>query len=270
LRYRSDTDNFLEYLNAKHTELHYFDEIKAEHIKGFMDYRLNEKKRATKTVNCEKMALNNLFSVLIEHNKIPEPNPVSKVKPFKVIKVQKRRCLSDEELAKLLNGAKEEGGNINWYGIYLTLYVTGMRRDEVRTLEKSSVDLNRNVITVLNTKTDKPKVIPMHPQLKPVLHQAMEQSKSDLVFSDSKGKLLHKNKIRDKMHDICAKVGIEKATPHDLRHTFASRQGLSDRVKQIIGGWSSPQVMEKTYIHTPEDFVREEYFKVDFIPKPKN
>jgi hypothetical protein len=30
-----------------------------------------------------------------------------------------------------------------------------------------------------------------------------------------------------------------EATVHDLRHTFASRQGLSDRVKQIIGGWSS-------------------------------
>ena len=27
--------------------------------------------------------------------------------------------------------------------------------------------------------------------------------------------------------------------------------------------------MENTYIHTPEDYVRDEYFKVDFIPKPK-
>jgi|GEM_PF-5979009 len=41
------------------------------------------------------------------------------------------------------------------------------------------------------------------------------------------------------MIEICEKVGIEKVTVHDLRHTFVSRQGLPDRVKQIIGGWSS-------------------------------
>ncbi|MCX5698779.1 MAG: site-specific integrase, partial [Candidatus Omnitrophica bacterium] len=142
-------------------------------------------------------------------------------------------------------------------------------QDEVRNLEKESVDLTSGFITILNTKTDKPKVIPIHPQLKSILQQAMEQSRSKLVFPDSKWELLNKNKFRYKMRNICDKVGIEKATPHDLRHTFASRQGLSDRVKQIIGGWSSKQVMEKTYIHTPEDYVRDEYFKVDFIPKPK-
>ncbi len=269
-RYRADTENFLAYLNAKHPTLRYFDEIKPEHIKGFMDYRLNERKRATKTINCERMALNNLFSVLIEQNKIPEPNPVSRIKPFKVIKVQKRRCLTDDELSKFFDGAKAESGSINWYGIYFTLYITGMRRDEVRNLEKESVDLTNGFITILNTKTDKPKVIPIHPQLKPILQQAMEHSRSKLVFPDSKGELIHRNKFRYEMRNICDKVGIEKATPHDLRHTFASRQGLSDRVKQIIGGWSSKQVMENTYIHTPEDYVRDEYFKADFIPKPKN
>jgi hypothetical protein len=28
--------------------------------------------------------------------------------------------------------------------------------------------------------------------------------------------------------------------------------------------------MEKTYIHPPEDDIRNEYFKVDFIPKLKD
>lgn len=268
-RYSSHMDNFLEFIKTKRTNLRHFDEIRPEHIKEFMDYRLNEKRRATKTVNSERTALNNLFTVLIDYNKIPEINPVAKVKPFKVIKVQKRRCLTDDELSKFFDGAKAESGSINWYGIYFTLYITGMRRDEVRNLDKESVDLTSGFITILNTKTDKPKAIPIHPQLKPILQQAMEQSRTKLVFPDSNGELLERNKFRYKMRNICDKVGIEKATPHDLRHTFASRQGLSDRVKQIIGGWSSKQVMENTYIHTPEDYVRDEYFKVDFIPKPK-
>ncbi|MCX5698178.1 MAG: phage integrase N-terminal SAM-like domain-containing protein, partial [Candidatus Omnitrophica bacterium] len=130
VRYSSHMDNFLEFIKTKRTNLRHFDEIRPEHIKEFMDYRLNEKRRATKTVNSERTALNNLFSVLIENKKIPEINPVIKVKPFKVIKVQKRRCLTDDELSKFFDGAKAESGSINWYGIYFTLYITGMRRDE--------------------------------------------------------------------------------------------------------------------------------------------
>lgn len=56
-----------------------------------------------------------------------------------------------------------------------------------------------------------------------------------------------KNKIRDKMMQLCEKVGIPRTTPRDLRHAFASRPELSSKAKQEIGGWSSKQVMEKTY-----------------------
>lgn len=271
IRYEGYMKNFTAFLDIAYPKLRYFDEIEPEHIKGFMIYRLNEQGRATKTVNSERQALYNLFSVLIDNNKIPEINPVSKVTPLKVIKVQKRRCLSDEELYRFFEGAKAEiQDGVDWYGVYLTLYITGMRRDEVRKLEKESTDLSKGLIRIMNTKTDKPKIIPIHPQLKDVLQQAIARSKSKLVFPDQNGKIQHKNKFRDKMHEICEKVGIEKATPHDLRHTFASRSGLSDRAKQIIGGWSSKQVMEKTYIHPPEEDIKNEYFKVDFMPKLKD
>ncbi|MEW6008856.1 MAG: site-specific integrase [Candidatus Omnitrophota bacterium] len=271
LRYKGYLKNFTDFLGVIYPKLIYFDEIKPEHIKEFMLYRVNEQGRATKTVNSERQALYNLFSVLIDNNKIPENNPVSKVKPFKIIKVQNRRCLSDKELYRFLEGAKAEiKDGINWYAIYLTLYITGMRRDEVRKLVKENVDLSNNFIKIMNTKTDKPKIIPLHPQLKPILKQAIESARGKLIFPNFDGKILPKNKIRDKMLKICEKVGILKATVHDLRHTFASRNGLSDRAKQVIGGWSSKLVMEKTYIHPPEDDIRNEYFSVNFMPKPKD
>lgn len=271
IRYQAYMKNFTEFLNVTYPKLRYFDEVEPEHIKEFMIYRLNKQGRATKTVNSERQALYNLFYVLIDNNKIPEVNPVAKVKPLKIIKVQKRRCLSDEELYRFFEGAKAETQDgVDWHGIYLTLYITGMRRDEVRKLEKENIDLSKGLIKIMNTKTDRPKIIPIHPQLKDVLQQAIAHSRGKLVFPGPNGKIQHKNKFRDKMHEICEKVGIAKATPHDLRHTFASRSGLSDRAKQIIGGWSSKQVMEKTYIHPPEEDIRNEYFGVDFIPKLKD
>ncbi len=270
LRYDGYMRNFVEFLGTKYSKLKYFDEVESEHIREFMMYRLNEQGRATKTINSERQALYNLFSTLIDNNKIPEINPVAKVKPFKIIKVQNRRCLSDEELSRFLEGAKSESQDIDWYGIYFTLYITGTRRDEIRKLTKESIDLQNGLIKITNTKTDKPKIIPIHPQLKSVLHDAMTRSSGNLVFPNSDGKILPKNKMRDKMIDICRKVGITKATVHDLRHTFASRNGLSDGAKQVIGGWSSKIVMEKTYIHPPDDVIRNEYFSVDFIPRPEN
>ncbi len=270
IRYNGYMKNFKEFLSVKRSNLKYFDEIQSEHIKEFMDYRINEKQRATKTVNSERMALYNLFSILIEHNKISGINPVAKIRSLKVIKVQKRHCLSDEELAKFLEGAKAESRDINWYAIYLTLYICGFRRDEVRKMEKSYVDLSKGIITIEDTKTDRPKIIPVHPELKPVLQKAIAQAKGKYVFPDSKGNILNKNKMRNKMIEICEKVGIVKATIHDLRHTFASRPGLSSKTKQEIGGWSSKQVMEKTYNNPPEDVIRDEYFKASFIPKLKS
>lgn len=270
-RYRGYMDNFLEFLKAKRPDFGYLDQLNPEDINAFIDYRIEEKGRATKTVNSERQALYNLFFTLINHNKMTGVNPVDKAKRIKIIKVQKRRALSDKELGKFFEGAKVESSRgINWYGVYLTLYITGMRRDEIRKLEKESVDFSRGIITILNTKTDKPKIIPIHPQLRPVLYEAVEQSRSKWVFPNSEGNLLHKNKIRDKMIQICEKVGIPRATVHDLRHTFASRPELSGMAKQSIGGWSSKQVMERTYVHAQEDHVRDEYFKVDFLPRQKD
>jgi len=72
------------------------------------------------------------------------------------------------------------------------------------------------------------------------------------------------------MMQICEKVGIPRTTPRDLRHAFASRPELLSKTKQEIDGWSSKQVMEKTYNNPPENIIRDEYFKADFMPKSKN
>lgn len=269
IRYEVYVDNFKEFLKAVYPNLQYLDEIQPRHIEEFMQYRLAQGK-ATKTINSEKQALFNLFEILINNKKISGGNPAAKVTALKNIKVQKRRALTEDELYKFFEGVKAESKEINWFGIYWTLYVCGFRRDEVRTMEKENVDLSKGIITITNTKTDKPKVIPIHPELRIILKQAIEQTKSKLVFPNSKGNLLHKNKMRDKMIEICEKVGIPKATVHDLRHTFASRSELSSKTKQEIGGWSSKQVMEKTYNNPPEDVIKNEYFGVSFIPKPKD
>ena len=263
--YENHINNFRTFLNSKHPDVNFITELLPEHIKEFMNFRINEG-RATKTVNLERNSLFNLFFTLIDHKKIPDLNPVAKTKRLKVKQVQNRRCLSDEELYKFFEGAKEAGAN--WYAIFFTLYIGGFRRDEVRTMEKGSVDLKNDLIKVFETKTDTPKCVPIHPQLKPFLKQAVDRTKSNVVFPNAKGGMLPKNAMRDKMVWICKKVGILQATLHDFRHTFASNPKMSEDSKQNIGGWSNKRVMQETYMHPQANHIKEEYYNCDFIPKP--
>ncbi len=120
------------------------------------------------------------------------------------------------------------------------------------------------------TKTDVPKPIDIHPQLLPVIIQAMEKSKSVYLFPNENGQPLHKNAMRTKMMQICKKAGIPKATTHDLRHTWntvSKMKGLSEDARQKIGGWSSKKIMDDTYTHVPDAHIRAEYFALDYMPK---
>lgn len=140
-RYEGYTANFKEFLRVKHPNLKYVDQIEPDHIKGFMDYRHYEKGKATKTVNSERQALLGMFQTLIDGGKMSDKNPISKVKPFKWIKVQKRRVMPEEELYKFFEEAKKFTKKVFWYGLYMILYYTGMRRDEVRLLKQDYINL---------------------------------------------------------------------------------------------------------------------------------
>jgi integrase len=142
-------------------------------------------------------------------------------------------------------------------------------------MRKSYVDMGRGLITIPKelTKTDREKCIFIHPQLKPILQEALARSKSTYVFPNWDGSMLNKNAIRIKMIEICRKTNIPKATIHDLRHTWntiSSVKGLSAEARQKIGGWASRTVMDLVYTHIPTDRIRAEYFAIDYLPRPSD
>jgi len=283
LRYQNYKENIREFLKLRHPEFRYIDQIKLEHIQEYMDYRKAAGK-ANKTINSETDFLHGVWEVLIKHGKIQEFDLATKRRnsPTELLErlprepKQKRRVIPPNEATKLLEGAIAQGkrDNVDWYGIFLTYYIAGCRRDEVRKMEPDWVDLENDLFKFPKTKNNKRgKVIHIHPFLKPCIAKALlraKEAKNSLLFPDSNGYALPKNKIRNTMMKICRDVGISKATPHDLRHSFGSNTKLSQTTKQKIGGWKNKRVLEETYDHPPEDIIKEEYFSwnVDFLPKP--
>ena len=49
-----------------------------------------------------------------------------------------------------------------------------------------------------------------------------EQDGSGLVFESARGKAIDANKLAQAMKNVCAKLGVERATPHDLRRTHGT------------------------------------------------
>jgi integrase len=273
--------NFVDFVKKEYPQMQYYDESQKEDsfALGFRDYRLGQG-RATKTVKDEEATASSLYKFLIKKKKIPNINPFEDLEPLAVVPVQDRRMIPNDKLKKFFEGANKISEKIFWYGVFMVIYFTGMRRDEVRLMEKSWVNFETGHFEIPKVKMNKKKVIsktvPIHPQVRPMVEEAIARSKSKYVFPDEDGEVMPKNKIRDTMHKICKTEGIPMTTPHDFRHTWSTKSrlaGMSNEARREIGGWSSDEIMEKTYTHYPKEKIRAEYFGVnflDFMNEPEN
>jgi len=238
---------------------------------------------ANKTINEERRMLKAVWECLIKHGKIPEydlatlsrNNPVAKTDPLPKKPVRKGSVIPQDDLVKFFNGAIEESKaeEIDFFVMFLTLYVDCGRKMEIQRMEPYQIDLNDDEVKYPDTKTGVEKRIPIHPFLRPYLAMAKEramQNKWKYVFPDSDGKMMGRNKLRYRMIKICKKVGIPRSTPHDLRHTFASNPKLSRDTKIKIGGWKSKRTFDDVYNNPLDEPIRQEYIKWDigFLPAP--
>jgi integrase len=272
-RYRTMGNHLIGFMKERYPRFKYIDETQKEDAfaLAYRNFRF-EKGRATKTVSDEENAFSDLYKFLAKKKKIYLRNPFSELEPISIEPVQQRRVLPNEELKKFFKGALRISQKIYWYGVFMVFMVTSMRREELRLMEKVRVNLETGFFEIPKTKTRRRKVIsktvPIHPQLKVVLQEAITRSTNKYLFPNQDGEPMPKNKMRDTMRRICKMVGIPMATLNDLRHTWSTKTrlaGMSNEARREIGGWSSDEVMNTTYTHYPDAKISEEYFGVNFM-----
>jgi len=266
VRYREVMENFSEFLQGKYISLRYMDELQQKHFEDFQAYRI-DKGRKPVTVNFETQTISGMFNLLIDNNYFTQ-NPLKKLRSIKE-HYKEERCLTEEELDKVLDAAKIKSKTVNWFAVFSTFYYTGMRRNELRFLTWEDIDFNRKVIIIqhkkislslkFKPKTDKIRNIPIHKELLPVLKSLPKKSK--WVFCNSKCNYIPKNEIRDKLRQICGIVDIPMAKVHTFRHTWTAHsimKGLPLDVVQKIGGWKSKDMIER-YKHLAPDYISDIY-----------
>lgn len=111
--------------------------------------------------------------------------------------------------------------------LIMLLYRSGLRVSEALALRPVDVDFTQHAVRVLHGKGDKATVRGFHPSADDALSRWLDKRK-ELGFRNGKlfctldGTPLHPQYVRNMLHRIGAKAGIEKRVhPHGFRHTFA-------------------------------------------------
>jgi len=131
---------------------------------------------------------------------------------------------------------------------------TGMRRGEILNLNWKAVDLFRRTITVMESKNNEKRTIPINETVYTLLK---EKSKvrlidCDFVFHSPLSNLKLSNQTLERAFSKCVKKAkLENLHFHDLRHSFGTRLsqkgGDALTIKALMG--HKTLIMTSRYVH---------------------
>jgi integrase/recombinase XerD len=163
------------------------------------------------------------------------------------------RFLTREEYRRLLAAADRHLRPIIEMAI-----ATGLRSEELLTLKWSQVDLDRREVRLEQTKSKRPRVVPLSDRAVAILVARRYLDHSPFAFTNPATDRPYRN-IRSSFHAACRRAGIGDFRFHDLRHTFASwavQNGMDlYRLSRILG--HSTLQMTTRYAHLATDQLHE-------------
>ena len=139
-----------------------------------------------------------------------------------------KETYTDEELLLLLEKPKANGTFCeyrNWVIVNFLLN-SGCRASTVRNIQNRDVDLSSSRIVFRHTKTHKVQVVPLCSQMLRILRDYLKVrggKDSDYLFCDEYGGMLTANALRLAIERYNHSRGVEKASIHLFRHTFARK-----------------------------------------------
>ncbi len=114
-----------------------------------------------------------------------------------------------------------------------------MRQAELLGLRAEAVDLNAGLITLIKTKNNRIRRLPIAEALAPVLKEAMAASRSGFLFESRNGTPYTKDGLKSSWQAAREAAGLDDFHFHDLRRSCATtlrRRGAGlDMIQRILG-----------------------------------
>ena len=200
------------------------------------------------TINRETAMLSRMFTIAVEEWEWLDHKPFLRIKKEKENNVQEKYLTSDEE-KRLIENCPE------WLkGLVVFSLNTGLRQNEQLSLTWERVSLQRRDILILETKSGRPRSIPLNKTAIGVLERnAKTRSiKNDLVFFSNCGTKLNNCNLIRAFKRAVKRTGISDFTWHGLRRTFATRlahRGLDIYKISRLLGHEDVQTTQRRYAH---------------------
>jgi len=202
-------------------------------IEQFQTDRL-QKGHKPATVNRHIATLKHMFTKATDWNMVEEET-LKRVRKVKLLEENNRRLryLSKEECQALINACKE-----HLKPIVITALNTGMRKQEILSLQWGQVDLKNGFILLDITKNGERREIPINATLREVLSGIIRRIDVPYVFYDNETGQRYGN-IQRSFTTACRKANIRDFHFHDLRHCFSSHLVMAGvdltTVKELLG-----------------------------------
>jgi integrase len=203
---------------------------------------------APSTINREMTVLKHVLTRAVRWEYL-SLNPLAGMKPLQEPS-DRTRFLSLEEIDALLNACEKSDSD------YLKPFIivamnTGMRRHEILSLSRKSVDWANRMVTLADTKNGETRYV----YLNCAAHEALKTLPSRI---DGKIFPLGPNQVSMLFIRAAKRAKLEDCRLHDLRHTFASHQamaGVAGRGLQALLGHKDAR-MTMRYSHLSDSYLR--------------
>lgn len=149
------------------TQVDRLDDVTAEILEGYMA-TITDEGNSARTANHARQIVVALCSWCVKNNRMSF-NPVKSVKKYNedTDRRRVRRPLTDDEVGRLLNVARQRGREA-WY---MAALLAGLRKGDLKRLKWCDIDFENMCITIRGGKSQRTDQVPLHPDLGMVLKQ---------------------------------------------------------------------------------------------------
>lgn len=242
-----------------------FIDIRTSHMQKIIDNlvsvdREGNKKPLSKSTKTKVKLLCGLLYKYAMQNDICNKSYADFIKIAKEEKKEKS-IFTDDEIKKF-----EDNDKIPFVDTILILVYTGLRINELLSLDKSAIDLENETITGgLKTDAGKDRIVPIHPKALPYIKKWHSKSQGRLIFM-GENEPITANYYRTYIYyPILEQLEIPRKTPHTTRHTCATllaKNGADTNAIKMILGHTDYAFTADTYTHTDITFLAEEIGKI--------
>jgi integrase/recombinase XerD len=240
------------------------DKLSNEHLRQYQLHLLRDCNLTVKTIVGRISALR-FFFVKVLRRPDREIDLVYPKRPERLPVI-----LSEEEVARLIESASTSYHRV----ILMTLYGTGLRREELCRLKVTDVDSQRMVIHVRQGKGNKDRDVTLSPRLLEVLRDYWKWQKPKTYLFPSYQRKRREQPISSKtvyhaVREAARRAGItKKVSPHLLRHSWATHlleRGTDLKTIQILLGHFD---LEATtiYLHLSQRHLQSVNNPIEAIP----